>query len=160
MASGDTLAVWGGAAAIPPASNYATFDVRNGHVVLDFDESTNESILFVGALPSHYSETGIAVVLTWTMTSDDNTSHQVGWNLAAERHPVGFDLDLDDFTASAQAFPNVASSSGAVKRTEVPLGGTSAFVAGESFRLRVTRLATEDTAEGDAELLAVELRET
>jgi hypothetical protein len=160
MASGDTLAVWGAAAAISPATNFATFDVRNGHVVLDFDDSTAESVWFVGVLPSNYSGTGIDVVLTWTVTSDDNPAHQVEWGVSAERHPVGFDVDSDNFTSANQTSAWVSTEPGEIKRTLIPLTDTSAFAARESFRLRVQRMAAEDTAEGDAELLAVELRES
>lgn len=160
MASGDTLAVWGAAAAIPPAANYATLDVRNGHVVLDFDDSTEESVSFPGALPSCYSGGALTAVLTWTATSDSDTDHQVGWGVSIERHPVGFDIDADSFTTDAQTFLSVAADPGELKRTAIPLNGTSGFVAGESFRLRVQRMAVDDTAAGDMELLAVELRES
>ena len=160
MASGDTLVVWGAAAAIPPTANFATLDVRNGHVVLDFDDTTDESVTFTGVLPSHYGGGGIAAVLTWTATSDSDTGNQVGWSVDAERQPVGFDLDSDDFATAAEAFQNVASASGELKRVTIPLSGTSAFATGEPFRLRVKRLATSDTAVGDVELLTVELRES
>ena len=160
MASSDTLAVWGPAAAIPPATDYATLDVRNGHVILDFDDSTAESVSFLGLLPSYYGGGGMTAILTWTVTSDSDTGHQVGWNVDVEQHPVGFDLDSDNFTTAAQAFQNVASAPGELKRATMPLSGTSAFAAGESFRLRVSRLAADDSAAGDAELLVVELRES
>jgi hypothetical protein len=159
MASGDTLAVWGAAAAIPPSADYATLDVRNGHVVLDFDDSTDESVCFVGVLPSHYGGNGIKAVLTWTLTSDEDTGHHVGWSASAERHPVGFDLDSDDFTVVTQGFVWLTAAAGEITRTPLSLADTSTFLAGESFRLRIQRLAASDSAEGDAELLAVELRE-
>jgi hypothetical protein len=38
MASGDTLAVFFPAMSEPPSSNYATFDTRNGVLVLDLRE--------------------------------------------------------------------------------------------------------------------------
>jgi hypothetical protein len=159
MATGDTLAVWGAAAAIPPAANFATLDVRNGHLVLDFDDTTAESVHFTGVLPSHYGGNGVVAVLTWTVTSDGNSEHQVGWGARAERHPVGFDLDGDNFTSVVQAYAWLSTEPGAVQRTYMPLDETSAFVAGESFRLRIQRMAADDSAVGDAELLAVELRE-
>jgi len=160
MASGDTLAAWGAAAAIPPSADYGTLDVRNGHLVLDFDDTTVESVCFVGVVPSNYGGGGLSAVVTWMVTSDTNTGHQVGWGASAERHPVGFDVDSDNFTTVTQVYTWLTSEPGEVQRTLVPLASTSTFVAGESFRLRVQRMAGDDTATGDAELLAVELRES
>ena len=135
-------------------------DVRNGHIVLDFDDTTEESVYFVGVLPSNYSGNGITAVLTWAATSDDDSMHQAGWGVSAERHPVGFDLDTDDFTPTGQAYIWLPTEPGEIKRTAMSLSDTSSFVAGESFRLRVQRMATDDSAEGDVELLVVELRES
>ena len=44
MASGDTLLVFTPLHNEPPASNFATLDLRNLHPVLDFDPTTNESV--------------------------------------------------------------------------------------------------------------------
>ena len=46
MASGDTLVVLTPLGNEPPVSNPATFDFRNNHPVLDFDDATNESAVF------------------------------------------------------------------------------------------------------------------
>ncbi|MFQ6027398.1 MAG: hypothetical protein ACE5Q6_07895, partial [Dehalococcoidia bacterium] len=93
------------------------------------------------------------------------TSGDIDWDAAFER--IGdqqLDIDSDSFAAV-----------NSVDNTTVP--GTSGFIdvvsiaftdgadmdsvaAGEAFRLKVTRDAASDTASGDAELWAVEIRET
>jgi len=44
MAAGETLSAWGPMAGTPPSTAFATLDVRNEHVVLDFDKDANESV--------------------------------------------------------------------------------------------------------------------
>ena len=83
MAANETLAVWEAIAGAPPSSAAATFDVRNGHVVLDFDADTNESIRFASVLPKHYSGGNIQCRLHWMATSA--TSGNVRWSAAVER---------------------------------------------------------------------------
>lgn len=65
MASGDTLAVFIPQANEPPSSNYATFDTRNGILVLDFDGTTSESAVFRGILPGNYAGGGLTLVIYW-----------------------------------------------------------------------------------------------
>ena len=163
MASGDTLLVFTPLHNEPPASNFATLDLRNLHPVLDFDPGTNESAVFSGVMPRHYGGGGITVYLHYAMTSA--ASGNVDWDVAFER--IGDqqqDIDSDGFAAV-----------NSVDNTTVP--GTSGFVdvvavtftdgadmdsvaVGEAFRLKITRDAASDTAAGDAELVAVEIKET
>lgn len=147
----------------PPATNYATLDTRNGHLVLDFDGATNESAIFGAVLPPGYGGGGLTAELHYAMTAA--TSGDVDWDVALER--IGDqqqDLDSDGFGAAKSVNnTSVPATAGLVDVVSVSFADGSEMdnlAAGEAFRLRVTRDAVSDTAAGDAELLAVVLRET
>lgn len=164
MASGNTLITFTPAANEPPTSNPATLDSRNGHPVLDFDASTDESAIFSGVLPRSYSGGGLTVTPIWGGTSA--TTGNVVWNAKFERlEDEGTDMDSDSF-ASAQAATGAApSTSGALQYTPITFTSGAqmdSLAAGEMFRLKVTRDADNgsDTMAGDAELVGVEIKET
>lgn len=163
MASGDTLLVFKPQDNEPPSTNYATLDTRNSHWVLDFDATTNEDAVFSSVLPRSYAGSGITVYIHYAMTSA--TTGDIDWDVAFER--IGdqqLDIDADSF-ATAQSVDNttVPGTSGFVDIVNVAFTNGAqidSIAVGESFRLKVTRDATSDTATGDAELYAVELKET
>lgn len=163
MATGDTLLVFTPLHNEPPATNYATFDTRNGHPALDFDDTTNESAVFTAVLPRSYGGGGVTVYLHYAMTSA--TSGDVDWDAAFER--IGDqqqDIDADGF-AAVQSVDNttVPATSGLVDIVTIAFtdgAQMDSVAAGEAFRLKITRDAASDTAVGDAELIAVEIKET
>lgn len=164
MASGQTLATFGALDAEFPASNYATLDTRNNHAVLDFDTTTGETAYFTGVMPQNYSDaTGVTVFLHWAASSA--TSGTVGWLIAFERMgDGGTDIDADSFagdqTVTAET---VDGTSGIMDVSSVAVtkgANMDSVVAGDTFRLRVTRDVGGDSATGDAELIAIEIRET
>jgi hypothetical protein len=146
----------------PPAQNAASLDRRNGHAVLDFDAATDESAVFAAAMPSDYAYGGLAVELHFAMSAA--TAGEVVWRAAFERFGRGGqDLDSDGFADAkdAEACPVPANcGSVAVARIEFADGAEIDYVGpGDPFRLRVTRDAQHDTAEGDAELVLAVLKE-
>lgn len=166
MASGDTLATFMPFQNEPPASNYATLDLRNGHPVLDFDGSTDEEAVFTGVLPRHYGGGGITVYLHVMFTSA--TSGSAYWQAGIERMDDGtLDLDADSFASFQGAAGNPNGTSG--RMTLVTITFTSgaqmdSLAAGEAFRLKVRRdadgTAGTDNTTTDAELVAIEIKET
>lgn len=165
MASGDTLMVLVPQDNEPPSSNYATLDTRNGHLVLDFDASTDEAACFRGILPSHYAGGGITIKIHYAMTSA--TSGNVIWQTAIERvSDSQQDIDSDGFaTANSSGAVAVPGTSGHVDICSVAHASGAemdSLAVGEGFRLKVNRDADNgsDTATGDAELWAIELVET
>jgi len=163
MAAGDTLLIWGPYHNEPPASNFATLDTRNLHPCLDFDATTNETAVFTGIMPRHYAGGGVTVYLHYAMTSA--TSNTVDWDVAFER--IGdqqLDIDADSFAdVNSVDDTTVPSTCGMVDVVSVAFtngADMDSVAAGELFRLKVTRDAASDDATGDAELYAVELRET
>jgi len=164
MASGDTLVVFHPYHNEPPASNYATLDLRNQHPVLDFDASTNESAVFSGVMPQSYAgTTGVTVYLHYSMSTAE--ADTVDWDAAFER--VGdqqLDVDGDSFAAvNSTDNTTVPGTTGLVDVISIAFtdGADMDSVAkGEKFRLKITRDAANDDAAGDAELHMVEIRET
>lgn len=163
MASGNTLLTLLPLANEPPATAYATLDLRNGHPTLDFDTTTQEAAIFTAVLPRHYAGGGITVYLHWTATTA--TTGTIGWDVAFERmSDATTDIDADSFaTAQTVTAATVAGTSGVVTVTNVAVttgANIDSIAVGESFRIRIRRDVANDTAAGDAELLAVELKET
>lgn len=164
MASGNTLLAFYPADSEPPAANYATLDTRNIHPVLDFDATTGETVYFSGVMPQNYSNaTGVTVYLHWMATSA--VTGTIGWLVAFERMADGGDdMDADSFagdqTVTAET---VDGTSGIIDVSSVAVtkgANMDSVVAGDAFRIRITRDVASDDAAGDAELLSVEVRET
>lgn len=161
MASGDTLLIIP-ASALDPGST-TTLDTRNNHPVIDFDAATNENAVFTAVMPQHYGGGGVTVYLHFSMATA--TTGDIDWDVEFER--IGdqqLDIDADSF-AAPNSVDNTAvpATSGLVDVVSVAFtdgADMDSVAAGELFRLRVTRDAASDTAAGDAELHAVELRET
>lgn len=163
MASGDTLAVLLPQAYEPPATNYATLNVRNQRPVLEFDTTTQETAIWSSRMPRNYGGGNITVNVTWAAATA--TTGTIGWDATFERTDAGtLDVDADSFaTAQTITAATVSGTSGVTSTTGVTATagstGTDSVAAGEVFRLRVRRDVANDTATGDAQILAVEVRE-
>lgn len=163
MASGDTLCIFMPYDNEPPSANYATLDVRNYHPCLDFDATTNESAVFSGIMPRNYAGGGVTVYLHYAMSSA--TTNTVDWDVAFER--IGdqqLDIDGDSFAdVNSVDDTTVPGTTGLVDVVSVAFtdgADMDSVAVGELFRLKVTRDAANDDAAGDAELYAVEIKET
>ena len=164
MASGDTLLILHPFNNEPPAANYATLDLRNIHPVLDFDATTNESAIFSAIMPRNYAgTTGVTVYLHYSMSSAE--ADTVDWDVAFER--IGdqeLDVDGDSFAAvNSVDDTTVPGTTGLVDIVSVAFtdgADMDSVAVGELFRIQVIRDATSDDATGDAELHAVEIKET
>ena len=163
MASGDTLLTFHPYNNEPPASNYATLDLRNLHPVLDFDDTTNEYAVFSAIMPRNYAGGGITAYIHYSMTTAE--ADTIDWDLAFER--IGdqqLDIDGDSF-AAVQSVDNttVPGTSGLVDIVSIAFANGAemdSVAVGELFRIKVNRDATNDDASGDAELHAIEIKET
>ncbi len=162
MATGNTLSKFFPTDNRPPATNYATPDRRNGHDVLDFDDTTAEGAVFTDILPRNYAGGGITVYVHWSATSA--TTGNVGWTVEFEADSVQ-DIDSDGF-ASAQTVAGAAVNATSGKETISILAVSNganidSIVVGERFRLRLKRdVAASGNATGDAEFSGLELKET
>lgn len=166
MASGDTLCIFYPANAEPPSSNYATFDTRNGVLVLDFDDATSESVEFAGFMPRHYDSSGITVTLGWMFTSSGTPGTDTCvWDVAFKSvTDDADDLDTKAFGAAKSVTATSATADGEVAYDTIAFthgAEMDSVAAGEYFRMSVARDAASGTASpGDAELVFVEIRET
>jgi hypothetical protein len=183
MASGDTLIIFTAHANEPPALNYATVDLRSGHLVLDFDAAVSEHAIFAGVLPRHYSGGGITATIVWTAGATTLrvasglptkpggiitpfATGNVKWNGAFERHQAGIDdLDADSFATTQTATSAAPATDGTTQYTNIIFtdgAQIDSIAIGEAFRFKLSRDAANvaDTMAIDAELLVIELRET
>lgn len=169
MASGDSLVVFTALAGEPPSSNYATLDTRNGVPVLDFDDTTAESIVFSAVMPRNYAGGGVTVTLGWMATDTTVTPQAVSWNA----YFMSVTDDADDLDTKAFAAANnsgsvnEATASGELSYDAITFtdgADMDSVAAGEYFRLKIERDAAGATATdsltNDAELVFVEIKET
>ena len=163
MASGDTLCRFSPLHNEPVASNGATIDSRNLRPRLDFDASTNEDAVFSDIMPQNYGGGGVTVFIHYSMSSAE--ANTVDWDVSFER--VGdqqLDTDSDSFAAvNSVDNTTVPATSGFVDIVSVAFtdgADMDSVAVGEKFRLKLTRDAAADSAAGDGELVAVEIRET
>ncbi len=141
----------------PPATAFATIDQRNSTAVLDFDDATDESAVFVSIIPEAASlGSGLKIRLHWMATTA--TSGNVVWDVSLER--MNTDLDADSFSTIASGTAAANGTSGILTVTEITLTTIDSVTAGDGFRLKVTRDANNgsDTMTGDAELVVCEVR--
>lgn len=156
---------------IQPATLYAAEDVRVGgstpaenFPVWNFDASTDEYLDFYCQLDPCYAGRGLTVRLAWAAATA--TSGNCIWRAAIR----AFVDDTDDIDVSHTYDYNsitvaAASASGEVVYDDITFTNGSdmdSLAAGEFFILRVTRDAdnASDTMTGDAQLVAVSIRET
>ena len=162
MASGDTLITLLPYNNEPPTALYATFDTRNQHPVLDHD--LTEISVFTAIMPRSYAGGGVTVYLHYAMTSA--VANDIRLDTEFER--IGDqqqDLDADGFAAAQNTgditVPGAAGLVDIVSTTHTDGGQMDSAAVGESFRLRVERVAVVGTdAAGDLELVAIEIMET
>lgn len=164
MASGDTLAFFTPAMGEPPATDFATLDIRSGVLVLDFDDTTTESIEFAGFMPRFYDGGGPTATIGYMMTTataSDTADLELSFKSISDDAD---DLDTKAFAAANTVISTVATASGEVKYQEITFtdgADIDSIAAGEYFRMKFARDASGGTAtNGDLELVFIELKET
>lgn len=163
MAAGDLLVDLSPQCSEPPPSGAATPDVRNGHPVLDFDDSTDEAAVFTAVVPWHYAGGGITVYAVVSFTSDVDPAHAGQLEVSFERiGDAQQDLDADGFAAAKDLALTVPATCGLTEVGNVAFAGAEIdnIAAGELFRLKLNCDTSDSTFSGDLELLRVVLRET
>ncbi len=162
MASGDTLAIFTPYQNEPPATNYGIADLRNGHPILAFDDTTSWAAIFTSILPRNYAGGGLTV---YVHASAVATSGTMGWLIAIERmDDSSLDIDADSFasdvTVTAATVPGTSGQTLVLSGAFSSGAAMDSLVAGEQFRLRVKRDVANDTAVGNVQITAIEIKET
>lgn len=143
----------------PPATGYATLDTRNARLVLDFDDTLQESAVFAGVIPQGADlSAGLKVRIAWMATSA--TSGNARWGVQFERENTDADTGGDSYDAATEANSTAAGTSGVPAVVEITATSIDGLTAGDGFRLKVYRDTTDttnDTMSLDAELLWVEV---
>lgn len=159
------MAAFGPLDGVPGASNFPTLDSRNLHPVLDFDDTTDETVYFEGVLPPNYAGGGLTAKLYWMATSA--TANTCRWQLGVERIDTATDLDSDSFATSNSTGDATSGTSGIVTVSTITFTSGAqmdSLAAGEPFRLKLNRDADAtsgtDSLVGDAEMLRLVLLET
>lgn len=141
----------------PPSSGFMTLDTRNSIAVLDADDATTESAIFVGVMPEGASlASGLIVRIHFMATTA--TSGNVRWSVSFERGNT--DLDSDSFDTATAATTATSGTSGIPAVSAITCTSIDSITAGDPYRLRIQRLGADaaDTMTGDAELVVVEVR--
>jgi hypothetical protein len=151
-----TYAVFTPMTSQPPASNFATLDTRNSIAVLDFDDSTEESIFWAGVMPEAASlGSGLIVNIFFMATSATSGDARFG----AQFERMNTDQDSDSFDTATEATVATSGTSGIVTKLAITCTTIDSLAAGEAYRLKIYRdTSGADTITGDVEVVAVELR--
>ncbi len=140
----------------------ASGGARNGHSVINFDDTTNEEIIFESIMSDDYDGAASFIVdVQWAGATA--TTGDVKWNAQFERlAEAGQDLDTDGFAAAITATQVTNATSGVLTYTGITFSNAQAdgIQPGEAYRLKLIRDASNvaDTMVGDAQVLGVEER--
>src|SRR3990167_3571526 len=139
---------------------------RNGYLVFDFDDTTDESAIFRGAIADSYSGGGFTVKVLWMATSATSGTISLDVSFMSITDDAD-DLDTKAFAAANNANPTTASATGEVDYIAVTFtdgADMDSIAAGEVFLMKITRDAngttSTDNLVGDAEIVFIEIKET
>ena len=132
---------------------------------MDFDDgsgtsplNSNEAAVFVGVIPDNANLTsGLSVRVNWMATTA--TTGNCRWGIQFEK--MNTDTDADSFDAATEAHSATNGTPGIPTVTTLTCTAIDSLAAGDFFRIRVYRDASDtvnDTMAGDAELISVEVR--
>lgn len=162
MATGDTLLTFTAESARLGTGTPGFLDMRNNHPLVSL--GTSDEFTLGAVLPRRYGGGGITVYIHYAMATA--TTNNVEFTTSFERVGDGSqDIDSDGFaTGVAGSDATVPGTSGFVDIYSIAHtdgAQIDSIAVGEYFRLRVQRSTPSGTdASGDAQVVAVELKET
>lgn len=134
---------------------------RNGHPVINFDDTTIESVICSDKISNQYSGGNITVDIDWVAATA--TTGAVTWGVEFERNtPGGNDIDSNSYATQQTGNSTTNATSGVITRTTIILTQTQAdnVASNDYFRMRFERVPTDgsDTMSGDAQVLKITVR--
>jgi hypothetical protein len=163
MAADDTLIAFEAHGAFFPSSNFGTLDLTAAPVpVLEFDDTTSETVYWLGQMPGQYDGTSsFKVKIGWKFATFVG-AQTCDWEVSFYR--VADDLDsIEAFTFATMqgVLATEASATGEIDYADVTFTNAQAdgVQPNEWFVLRLVRDASGGTASpGDAQVAGVEVR--
>jgi hypothetical protein len=147
----------------PPAADYATFDTRNGILVLDFDDTADaEWAYFIGIIPEGANlSSGLDVIFNYTAATPSTVSG-TGVMYSSFR-PLNYDIDGIFTNPSGETLfvtPNATNGIPSVSASTHSSGELNGLTAGSPFILVIARDGNNgsDNMIGDLELISIEVR--
>jgi len=143
---------------IATLANPATFNTRNNHGILNFDDSVNKSILFEGVMNPNYDDGTLTIKIYWTAIA---IIGDVVWEVAWERmNSNSLNIDSDSFAAARSETTTTHLVSGIINVTLITFTkiDMDLIAAGDPSRIKVTRetaLSAGNTLIGNAEFLCL-----
>jgi hypothetical protein len=143
----------------PTSSNFATLNTRNSIAVLEFDDTTNQSAVFVSVCPDAADlSLGLIVNISWFGATA--TSGNVVWG--AQIEAMTHDEDSDNFGTATEATTACNGTSGIKSETSLTIGAANidSLATKVAYRVKVYRNAASgsDTMAGLAQIFTVEVR--
>lgn len=143
----------------PPASSFATIDTRNSLMVLAFADAVVSSAVFNGSIPEGAdTSSGINAIVSGMAASATSGAARI----RVEFERATTDLDADSFDTATEANLTVNGTSGVEATVTITCTTIDSLVAGDRFRLRISRVgndATHDSLSDTLQLRHVELRQ-
>ena len=150
-----------GASDISSGTNNAQFGIRNGHRVLDFDDTTAEEAKWTDVLPEAYTKAGFDIVITWLAKTA--TTGDVVFSAAIERHNSSLDYDSDNFATAKTVTSTTAGTSGLPQTASISFtyAEAASLDPGQEFRVKVIALTSDGsyTLAGDAQITSVQFEQ-
>jgi hypothetical protein len=144
----------------PPASNFATFDVRNSIDVLTFVDASTTTAIFEGIVPEAATLTsGLKVEIKWVASSA--TSGDVVWQAKVMRLAGTNNVDTDVYDTAQTVVSTTNGTNGRFNTAEIVLTTINSVAAGEAYRVAVERVGgngSDTMSAGTAQLVSVEVR--
>jgi hypothetical protein len=148
----------------PTSTNGALFStLSSGGADRDafkFDGATNTNVQFIGRMPEFYSGNGLTFDIEWTSS---DTANDFDWDIKLERIGGAINLTNDSFGGinSINGETVVVANNPTTSTITFTSGlDMDLLVAGEPFRVQLTRDAATDTSTSDAYVYFVRMKET
>jgi len=144
--------------ALYPATDPAAAFSRNGHPIINFDDTTAENVIFNSKVPSSYIGNSLSLEIDWV--AESAIAGDVVWGIEFEANAAGGnDIDSDSFAAQQTGTDTTSGTSGVITRTTIVLtqAQADAIAALDSYRMRLQRVAASgsDTMVGDAQVVSM-----